>query len=161
MCDYSLYEFPNRLAREREELVVYRFPSGTLGLAAACDSRNAGGRTETHDCRVSLWTAVKELFVIRRPEASPCAVCIPPGSRLIVRDLPARLQRTLALSNEEGAIFIEMSATPYSHRDGLLFQNGRQVRLQELCEGQRIEVLSLGGSAEMEEIPERHAILQD
>jgi len=26
MCDYSLYEFPNRLAREREELVVYRFP---------------------------------------------------------------------------------------------------------------------------------------
>jgi hypothetical protein len=26
MCDYSLYEFPNRLAREKEELVTYRFP---------------------------------------------------------------------------------------------------------------------------------------
>jgi hypothetical protein len=33
MCDYSLSHFPNRLAVAGEELVVYRFNTGTLGFA--------------------------------------------------------------------------------------------------------------------------------
>jgi hypothetical protein len=34
MCDYSLLHFPNRLAVNGEELIVHRFSSGSIGLAA-------------------------------------------------------------------------------------------------------------------------------
>jgi hypothetical protein len=34
MCDYSLQGGPNRLAVEGEQLVTYRFPTGSVGLAA-------------------------------------------------------------------------------------------------------------------------------
>lgn len=51
MCDYSLAYFPNRLAVKGEQLVVYRFPCGTLGVsvlpaylvAAAVSERRASG----------------------------------------------------------------------------------------------------------------------
>jgi hypothetical protein len=33
MCDYSLHTFPNRLAADGEDLVVYRFGAESLGLA--------------------------------------------------------------------------------------------------------------------------------
>ena len=32
MSDYSLMHLPNRLAIKGEDLVVYRFPSGSSGL---------------------------------------------------------------------------------------------------------------------------------
>ena len=38
MCDYSLAGLPSRLAVEGEQLVVHRFPTGTLGLASPCAS---------------------------------------------------------------------------------------------------------------------------
>jgi len=46
MCDYSLAEFPSRLAEEGNILVVHRFPSGTKGLiseptGSGLRSRNA------------------------------------------------------------------------------------------------------------------------
>ena len=37
MCDYSLMCVPNRLAREREELVAHRFTTGSMGLASDLD----------------------------------------------------------------------------------------------------------------------------
>ena len=37
MCDYSLMAVPNRLAEDGEDLVVYRFPTGSLGLASPSD----------------------------------------------------------------------------------------------------------------------------
>jgi len=37
MCDYSLHHFSNRLAVEGEQLLVHRFPTGTLGLASPFD----------------------------------------------------------------------------------------------------------------------------
>ena len=41
MCDYSLMAVPNRLAREGEELVAHRFPTGSLGLASPMDLKRA------------------------------------------------------------------------------------------------------------------------
>ena len=38
MCDYSLYTFPNRLAREGEDLVAYRFSSGCVGFASPAEA---------------------------------------------------------------------------------------------------------------------------
>ena len=72
MCDYSLAHFPNRLAVEGEQLVVHRFRTGTLGLTPA---------------RFSL----KQIF---SPDSTP-AVCVPPGARLLLQDLPERLQQAL------------------------------------------------------------------
>lgn len=41
MCDYSLYSLRNRLATEREELVVHRFETCSVGLASPSDLTTA------------------------------------------------------------------------------------------------------------------------
>ncbi len=152
MCDYSLYEFPNRLAQEREELVVYRFPSGAIGLASAHDVRNA--KPDLPDSKPGIWAGLKQFLLPRRPFAAVCAVCVPPGARLLLRDVPAGLQRAFGLTLEETAVFLELSANAHTYRDAVQFRNGRQVRLQDLSEGQHVQILSLGGGAEEQCSPE-------
>src|ERR1700733_157803 len=84
MCDYSLYEFPNRLAREGEELVTYRFPLGSLGLVATVELNNAQGQPSVQ----GFWGTVRGLsFSSYRPGL--CAICLPPGARLILKDISA------------------------------------------------------------------------
>ena len=39
--------------------------------------------------------------------------------------------------------FAQLSATPYQFRDAVRFDNGREILLQQLQRGQRVEVLSL------------------
>ena len=118
MCDYSLTGIPNRLAVEGEELVVHRFRTGSLGLASPCPS-------------VSRWWS-----------GTP-AVCVPPGARLMLLDVPKRLRHDLAVGPIEDVTFVQLSATPYQFRDAFRFQNGRAVRLQELSEGMPVQVLKL------------------
>jgi hypothetical protein len=65
MCDYSLVSVPNRLAVEGEQLVAYRFSTGAMGLTSG---------------DASLW----RLWFKQTP-----AVCVPPGARLLLRDIPA------------------------------------------------------------------------
>ena len=43
----------------------------------------------------------------------------------------------------EDVTFVQLSATPYQYRDAVHFNDGREIRLQELEEGMRVEVLSL------------------
>ena len=76
MCDYSLLAVPNRLAREGEQLVTHRFPTGSLGLASAIDL-NCESSAEAR----TWWTAVKEFFNPLEL-GSVTAVCIPPGAHL-------------------------------------------------------------------------------
>ena len=132
MCDYSLAHFPNRLAVEGEQLVVHRFATRTLGLAPA----RCG------------WKQL--LFPSRLP-----AVCVPPGARLRLYDIPEDLQRCLSVRAVEEVTFIEQSLEAFTYRDGVRFANGREILLQQLTCGQRAEVLSLGGSEE-EPQPQRH-----
>src|SRR5712691_7674061 len=98
MCDYSLAHFPNRLAVEGEQLVVYRFATYTLGLAPA---------------RRSL----KELLFRPRPPA----VCVPPGAKLLLRDIPVYLQRRLCVGAVEQVTFVQKSAEAFIHRDAVRF----------------------------------------
>jgi len=119
MCDYSLAHFPNRLAVEGEQLIVHRFDSGTLGLAPA---------------QIGL----KQLLFGGRP-----AVCVPPGARLRLRDIPDTLQQSLDVGAVEEVTFVEKSLEEFAYRDGVRFANGREVLLQRLQCGQRVEVLSL------------------
>ena len=120
MCDYSLAHFPNRLAEEGEQLVVHRFQTGTLGLAPACFS-------------------LKQIF---SPDSTP-AVCVPPGARLLLQDIPERLQQALNVGSVEEATFVEQSADAFRYRDAVRFGNGHEILLQQLASGQRVLVLSL------------------
>lgn len=150
MCDYSLMEFPNRLAVEGEILVVHRFRSGSLGLAAPADCCQS---TQPK----TLWKILNEILFLPEAPKTP-AVCIPPGARLILHDVPARLQKELDLSSEEEVKFVQLSATENQHRDAVLFRNGAKLRLQELSVGQRVEVVDLGNSEF--ETPEEHGTLE-
>jgi len=127
MCDYSLAGIPNRLAVESEELVVHRFPA-SLGLASPCPRL------------ARLWSS----------KATP-AVCIPPGARLRLRDIPEDFQGRFQVGANEEVTFVQLSATAYRYRDAVRFKNGRAVLLQSLQCGQRVDVLCLSGSDSREE----------
>src|SRR5258705_8608445 len=130
MCDYSLAGNPKRLAVEGEQLVVHRFSTGSLGLASAC-SLLSNGTT---------------------------AVCIPPGARLRLRDIPEALQLQFGLNATEEVTFVQLSAEAYQYRDAVRFQNGREILLQRLGCGQQVEVLSLASG----DIPEkRHRWMEE
>ena len=142
MCDYSLAHFPNRLAEEGEQLVVHRFQTGTLGLAPACFS-------------------LKQIF---SPDSTP-AVCVPPGARLLVQDIPERLQQALNVGSVEEATFVEQSADAFRYRDAVRFGNGGEILLQQLASGQRVLVLSLdtdeSGTTEPDELRQIDAPLHE
>jgi hypothetical protein len=62
------------------------------------------------------------------------AVCVPPGARLVVRDIPKNLQRELGVSETE----------VNAYRDAVRFHNCRRILLQDWREGQRVRVRSTG-----------------
>ena len=72
------------------------------------------------------------------------AICIPPGAQLMVQDIPERLRARLGVSCCEKVVFFERSARAYEYRDAIKFANGADVLLQELADGQRVTVLTLG-----------------
>src|SRR5579885_487060 len=147
MCDYSLMAVPNRLAREGEELVAHRFPTGALPISSPCDLRRIADAPAP--ARRSFWHAVKDFF--NPPKAEPVpAVCIPPGARLRLQDIPARLQDELGVGPVEDVTFTQISAAVNSYRDAVRFSNGRQIRFQELREGQRVRVLDLSMAEDLD-----------
>ena len=131
MCDYSLAGIPNRLAVEGERLMVYRFPTGALGL------------TSPKTGHWLLWS-----------NQTP-AVCVPPGARLLLGDIPKSLQRQFDVQATEEVTFVQLSAEAYQYRDAVQFRNGRAVLLQCLRCGQHVEVLSLYSGERREEEHQR------
>lgn len=158
MCDYSLMAIPNRLAAEQEDLVAHRFPTGSMGLASPSDLRRITDPPASQPRGV--WTALKNFFNPPRNEPVP-AVCIPPGARLMVQDIPARLQHELGVGAEEEVLFTQISATVNSYRDSIRFKNGRVLRLQELREGQRVKVVDLScAEPVLDPIDERELLMR-
>jgi hypothetical protein len=147
MCDYSLCGIPNRLAAEGEELVVHKFTTGSMGLASPADLPVPEALREPAVKR-SFWESFKSFFEPSRQPAVAPAVCIPPGAHLILKDIPVDMQRQCRVSDEEGVVFTQLSADVNSYRDAIRFNNGFQMRLQDLREGMRVEVLSLAGVTE-------------
>src|SRR5436190_14171264 len=143
MCDYSLMEVPNRLAREGEDLVVHRFSTGTVGLASSEDLQRPACFASARPRGV--WSTLHEFF--NPPKAySVCAVCVPPGALLILHDIPPEMQRQCGTGPEDHVIFTQISAEVNRHRDAVRLSTGREMRLQELKEGQRVEVLRLAAT---------------
>lgn len=147
MCDYSLMAVPNRLAREGEDLTVYRFPTGSLGLASPADIKRVTDRPQP--ARKGFWRAVRDFFDPPRTNPAP-AVCIPPGARLRLQDIPTRLQQDLHVGAVEDVTFTQLTAAANSYRDAVRFSNGRETRLQDLREGQRVRVLDLSAAEELD-----------
>jgi hypothetical protein len=148
MCDYSLHVYPNRLATDGEELVVHRFGGASLGLASPSDLRPVITATSCEPTSKKLWswTAIKEWFLEGmegQPNKRTLAVCVPPGARLLLKDIPKGLQRELRVGEVEEVKFVEISADVNTYRDAVRFKNSRQLLLQALREGQRVTVLSL------------------
>ena len=151
MCDYSLMSFPNRLAAEGEELVVHRFRSGAQGLVSRSDLRRAAV-TSSQRRRTfrSLLSEIGSLLgeIVSAPNNSNSlpAVCIPPGARLLLRDIPERLQRQVGIRGVEEVTFTQITSDAFSYRDAVHFRNGIEIILQQLQEGQRVRVLNLSSA---------------
>jgi hypothetical protein len=146
MCDYSLQGVPNRLAVEGEQLVTYRFRTGSVGLATPTDIAAANCPKRQGECRRSWWSALKTWLDPEMELDQIPAVCIPPGAHLFMNHIPEQLRRKFALQAVEDVTFVQLSADAYRYRDSIQFLNGKQVLLQEITEGVRFEVLSLASS---------------
>jgi hypothetical protein len=165
MCDYSLHAHPNRLATEGEELLTYRFSGHTIGLAQPLEVKPVTPVcTEVTPTRWWSWAAFKRWMSPPRQETHVVpAVCVPPGARLILNDIPEDLQRELGVSATECVTFVQTTASEYVHRDGVRFSNGRVILLQRLRTGQRVQVLTLALAEEPAERavrPLRHPVAQ-
>ncbi len=144
MCDYSLAVIPNRLAVKGEELVVHRFHTGSKGLAAAEDSRSSQLTSLSFAPR-SLWQWLKSVVEGRSRVSNVTAVCVPPGARLLLKQIPEGFQRRWHTSNEEHVSFVQICADDNTYRDAIQFLQGRRVvLLQDLPEGLLVQMLSLG-----------------
>ncbi|HET9179215.1 MAG TPA: hypothetical protein VFQ24_12730 [Terriglobia bacterium] len=141
MCDYSLMGVPNRLAKAGEELVLYRFHTGTLGFTSLLEA------TE-RQCPRSFWHRLTRSSF--SPGAAVPAVCIPPGARLRLEDVPNSLQLRLEVGQKEEVTFTQLSVEPHRHRDAVRFDNGRTSRIQDLRPGMRAKVLDLSRGSDSE-----------
>lgn len=151
MCDYSLMCIPNRLARDGEELVMHRFPTGSLGFASPADLFQVAGTVEARS--QGFWRALRSFFAPPRISNVP-AVCIPPGARLRLQEIPKRLQMDLNIGSTEEVAFTQLTAAVNTYRDAVRFKNGYRVRLQDLSEGVRAKVLDLSLAEEFEPFQE-------
>jgi len=146
MCDYSLGGLPNRLATEGEELIVHRFRTGSKGLASPADLRPVKP-IDVPAPQMTWWRRLRNFFLEPpHPSVQTCAICVPPGATLLVKNVPADLQRRWRVGADEEVRFVQISADENRYRDSLQFKDRRKVLLQELREGMCLQVMSLGGS---------------
>src|SRR5689334_18235168 len=136
MCDYSLHGVPNRLAVQDEDLMTFRFSTGCIGLVEAYVSER---------CRAKAmrgpWTALRDYY-FQRPENVIHAVCVPPGARLRLNNVPLVFQQRFDLSASEYVTFTQLSAEPFRYRDAVRFRNGSELLIQRLGEGVRVRVVN-------------------
>ena len=133
MCDYSLQGIRNRLAEQGEILTVHRFQTGSKGLTSP--------RYLSPVEKPKTWlTALKQFFSV---PAEECAVCIPDGARLRISGISNGIQKRHAVCAEEVVTFRQLSAEAATYRDAVEFRHGEKVRLQELDEGQTVEILAM------------------
>ncbi len=68
----------------------------------------------------------------------------------MLHDIPAKLQGELGCGSDELVTFTQTTFTVNSYRDAVRFSGGREVSLQELKEGQRVDVVDLDLARERE-----------
>jgi hypothetical protein len=158
MCDYSLHCIKTRLATEGEQLFIHKFYTGSKGLAAVADLRRLENR-QPAPAGTSVWGRFRHWFSNKIKDLNNDAqrelpaVCIPPGARLHLSDIPKHLQTRYEVGASEEVVFAQLSLEPFRHRDAVRFGNGQEVLLQYLNDGLQARVISLAASEEEEELP--------
>jgi len=132
MCDYSLSGVPNRPAIEGERLVTYRFPNGVKGFVSQPELSEFATRHSNFWSRFCAWF---------RSE-TPCAVCLPAGAKLVLRDVPNAVTIDRGGDGDQLVEFTQ-SGSQYEYRDSVRFRNGVTVLLQQLPPGLTADVLSV------------------
>jgi hypothetical protein len=145
MCDYSLHGLKNRLANEGEQLFVHRFHTGSKGLASVTDLRNLEKPAPGAGvwARLKCWVENQRNWINGDLKRAIPAVCIPPGARLLVDEIPSLMQKRFGVGPREDVTFAQLTAEPFRYRDAIRFNNGQEILLQKLSEGLRMDVLSL------------------
>lgn len=139
MCDYSLHGMQNRLAAKGELLIVHRFHTGSIGLTAAPNpTENPGGAMTA---RKRWKSRLRSIFAAPQE----CAVCIPPGARLLLARIPDRMRQKVGLREEEEVTFTQLTARENAYRDAIRFRDGKTLLLQRLEPGLVVQVLNLSG----------------
>lgn len=141
MCDYSLFEYPNRLAVEGEELTTYRFQSRSLGLVSLIELTMQESAAAAQGMAFRLWCAVKGIFAV---SPAPVAICVPHGARLRLEQIPTCFRKQYGLEENEEVTFVQTTAISHTHRDAIRFANGQETLLQNVPERQRMRLLTLG-----------------
>jgi len=148
MCDYSLHGIKNRLAEEGETLVVHRFFTGSKGLTSL-------DYLQPPEKPKGFIATLKKMFAAPPNE---CAVCIPDGAKLVLRGISRALQEVHEFCATEAVTFRQLSADGATYRDAVEFRNGVKVRLQDLEEGEILQVVTVS-SQEVEvaelDLPDR------
>ena len=139
MCDYSLTSLRSRLAVEGESLVVYLFPTGSLGFTSPDELQSSKAQVPSW----RSWFSPREI---------PCAVCIPHGTRLRLWNVPRRLQAKLGVAASAEVAFVQRSMDVGTHRDGIRVGNNQEIQLQRLAEGLSATVLSLTPQTESQAV---------
>ena len=142
MCDYSLHSIENRLAVEGEQLVVHRFPTNSIGMASIADVPFYFQGEPDYTSLKGVWSGFR-LWLRTCFKEPACAVCIPPGARLVLRDIPERIRQQYGVAPEEEVTFTQLSVSTNCYRDAIRFKTGVELLLQRLTPGQRVDVLSL------------------
>jgi hypothetical protein len=153
MCDYSLYTVKNRLACESDDLVLHRFDTGSLGFCAATELQQELNRTSF----ARGWSSFMR-WVFPRKQCGLTAVCVPPGARLLVSEVPKKGQPGVELVEFASVTFTQLSARSYAYRDALRWPDGESVLLQKLPEGLRVTVMALVSDEETPKIPVRELL---
>jgi hypothetical protein len=160
MCDYSLQGLANRLAIEGEQLITHRFPTQSMGMASPVEIE-AAHRPKPEGGKRGWWSAIKRWLDPEMELNEIPAVCIPPGARLRMKQVPNEMQNEYALQSMEEVTFVQLTAAAYRYRDAVRFANGRCLLLQAIREGVPFEVLSLGSNeAEDNQEPARPRTLR-
>ena len=64
---------------------------------------------------------------------------------MVLKSIPSDLRCKWSVGADESVFFVQTSAEVNTYRDALHFRTGRQVLLQDLREGMRVTIVSLGG----------------
>jgi hypothetical protein len=138
MCDYSLFTVNNRLACESDDLVLHRFDTGSIGFCASAELQQEMSRSQLS----RSWSSFLR-WIYPRKKCRLTAVCIPPGARLLISEVPKGSKPGLELLELASVEFAQLSEQCYAYRDALKLPDGETVLLQRLPEGLRATVMAL------------------
>jgi hypothetical protein len=136
----EMHSMPQRLAREGEILVTYRFRTGHIGLASLieiADARRLRGR-------VSLWSVWLHALELCLHPRHPSPVRVSPGAHLRINSVPRRIAQEFGVRPVADVTFVRLDGSGCLHRDAIRFGNGRHLLLEQFNEGVAFQVLTDG-----------------